>query len=218
MKKWYSPGSLALALVLVLLIISMSVVVTLNFRPLYYHDMKALEISESTGIPEEVIKENYDILIDYNSMFYDGELEFPDFRMSENGRIHFEEVKVIFVAFQKIALATLVLAIVGIVLKARKKDYSYLIPASALSIGIPVVLGVFIALNWDRVFVLFHELMFNNDYWIFDYRTDPIIMILPDKFFMHCAIMILDGVVMGAMICLVVDRVIERRARKRNEK
>ncbi|MBR5228704.1 MAG: TIGR01906 family membrane protein [Firmicutes bacterium] len=217
MKKWYSPGSMALAIVLVLFIISASVVVTLNFRPLYYHDIGALQIVENTGISEEIIRKNYDILIDYNSMFYDGELSFPDFGMSETGRIHFEEVKDIFVGFQKIALVTLIIGAAGIILKARKKDYSYLYPTAILSVGLPAVLGAFIATNWDRAFVLFHEIMFDNDYWIFDYDTDPIINILPDEFFMHCAIMIIGGIVLGAAVCLISGTILNRRKSHKNK-
>ena len=49
MKKglwWVQAG---LAVVLTLAIIGISVVGTLAFRPLYYHDMKALGIAEYTG-------------------------------------------------------------------------------------------------------------------------------------------------------------------------
>ena len=29
---------------------------------------------------------------------------------------------------------------------------------------------------------------FDNDYWLFNSKTDPVIKILPDEFFMHCGI------------------------------
>ena len=46
------------------------------------------------------IKENYQILIHYQSIFYQGKLVFKDFIMSKGGRIHFEEVKRIFEIIQ----------------------------------------------------------------------------------------------------------------------
>ncbi len=52
-----------------LFFISFSVVLVLNFRPLYYHDIEALGIVESSGISEEDIRTNYDTLISYNSIF-----------------------------------------------------------------------------------------------------------------------------------------------------
>ena len=82
-------------------LLTYSVVLVLNFRPLYYHDVQSLHLSKETGLSEEMICRNYDVLIDYN-LFWKGEdtLAFPDFPMSEQGRIHFEEVKRIFVALQ----------------------------------------------------------------------------------------------------------------------
>ena len=211
MKKrlWWAQAGLAL--VLTLAIIGISVVGTLAFRPLYYHDMEALEIAEYSGYPEEEIRENYDALIEYNMAWTDGELKFPTLPMSRNGKIHFEEVKEIFDIFKYLAVLGTVFGVAGIVFMAKKKEYRYLKMTAIISIGLPVVLGIFVALFWDKVFVIFHELFFNNDYWIFDYRTDPIILLLPDEFFMHCAFLIFGGVLLGAIVCLVSYLVLRKR-------
>ena len=103
-----------MALVLTLTIISVSVVFTLAFRPLYYADINALNIPERTGYSEEMIRENYDVLIDYNLSFGEEELEFPSLPMSESGRIHFEEVKDIFNLFKYTAIAGVILSALGI--------------------------------------------------------------------------------------------------------
>jgi integral membrane protein (TIGR01906 family) len=44
--------------------------------------------------------------------------------------------------------------------------------------------------------------MFRNDYWIFDEATDPVIMILPDAFFLHCAVMIILLILIGSLLCM----------------
>ena len=31
-----------------------------------------------------------------------------------------------------------------------------------------------------------HKILFNNDDWLFDYETDPIIYLLPEEFFLTC--------------------------------
>ena len=206
-----------LALILTLAIIGISVVGTLAFRPLYYHDMKALEIAEYSGYPEAEIRENYDALIEYNMAWRDGDLSFPTLPMSENGKTHFEEVKEIFDIFKYLAVFGSILGVAGIVFMAMKKEYRYLKMTAVVSCGLPVVLGIFVALFWDKVFVIFHELFFNNDYWIFDYRTDPIILLLPDEFFMHCAFLIFGGVLFGAAVCLVSYVVLTKRAKKKTE-
>lgn len=86
-------------MIVCLLIISFSVTLTLNFRPLYYADIQHLHIAELSGRNEEDIRQNYDALIDYNSLFNHEPLKFPTCTMSESGRSHFEEVKKIFDLF-----------------------------------------------------------------------------------------------------------------------
>lgn len=215
MKKGLWWAQAGLALVLTLAIIGISVVGTLAFRTLYYHDMQALGIAEYSGYPEAEIRENYDALIDYNMAWRDGVLSFPTLPMSENGKIHFEEVKEIFDIFKYLAVFGSVLGVAGIVFMAMKKEYRYLKMTAIVSCGLPMVLGILVALFWDKVFVIFHELFFNNDYWIFDYRTDPIILLLPDEFFMHCAFLIFGGVLFGAVVCLVSYVVLRKMERKR---
>lgn len=206
MKKGNFVFHTILALVLTLTIISVSVVFTLAFRPLYYLDISALDISEQSGYSEEEIRENYDVLIDYNMSLGKDKLEFPTLAMSEPGRIHFEEVRDIFNIFKYMAMAGVVLSIGGIVFCIRRKEYRYLKLTSILAVALPAVLGLLVALNWDWAFVTFHHIAFDNDYWIFDPLTDPVITILPDTFFMHCALMILGCVVLGSVVCGLVYR------------
>ncbi|MBQ9766719.1 MAG: TIGR01906 family membrane protein [Lachnospiraceae bacterium] len=217
MKKgiwWVQAG---LSLVLTLLIIGVSVIGTLAFRPLYYADMEKLHIAEESGYSKEQIRENYDALIAYNMAWEDGELSFPTLPMSETGKIHFEEVKEIFDFFKYLAVFGGVFGLVGIVVMARLKEYRYLKMTAIVSCALPVVLALLVAAFWDQVFVIFHELFFNNDYWIFNPSTDPVITILPDEFFMHCALMIFGGVLLGAVVCMVVYSVIKHRENRQNE-
>ena len=151
-----------------LFIISFSVVFVAFFKPLYYFDIHHLKLVENTHYTYQQIKENYQILIHYQSIFYQGKLVFKDFIMSKGGRIHFEEVKRIF---------------------------------EILTIAIPLILGFFAFIDFDRLFVMFHQLVFSNDYWLFNPRLDPIINILPENFFMHCFILIVFIVLFSAFIC-----------------
>ena len=126
MKKGIWWAQAGLALVLTLAIIGISMYGTLAFRPLYYHDMKSMELAKHTGYSEAEIRENYDALIDYNLAWSDGDLSFPTLPMSENGKTHFEEVKEIFDIFKYMAVFGGILGVAGIVFMARKKVYDYL--------------------------------------------------------------------------------------------
>ena len=211
MKKRFSPLNILLSLALVLFIISAAVVITLNFRPLYYWDIGLLDIPAYSGMSREEIVQNYDVLIRYNSIFGPKTLDFPTLPMSESGRIHFEEVKVVFNFFEILCMVSGVLSAAGIVNRCKKKNPGYLLLAGILTVGIPAVLAAFIAMNWEKVFILFHKIVFNNDYWIFDPFTDPVILILPDAFFMHCALMILALVVLGSAVCLLLYRHLKKK-------
>ena len=54
---------------------------------------------------------------------------------------------------------------------------------------VPIVLGFFMAIGFDRFFILFHETIFNNEDWLFNPATDPIINVLPEQFVMHSFIL-----------------------------
>jgi integral membrane protein (TIGR01906 family) len=162
-------------------------------------DIKLLNIEATSGLDKETIRENYDALIDYSSPFFRGDLRFPSLAASENGLTHFAEVKDIFTAFYIIAAITLVLGIVIIIYKAKNRDYSYLLTSAVTAIVLPLLLALYMAVDFDRAFVIFHKIFFRNDYWLFDPATDPVITILPDTFFMHSAIMI---IVIVLLFCL----------------
>ena len=206
--------SILLSLILTLTLISLAVVLTLACKPLYYLDIHALHIPETTGYTISEIKANYDAVIDYSLSFGNAPLEFPTFPMSEGGRIHFEEVKNIFNLFKYMAIFGTLTGAAGILRQHRKQSYGYLKLTAILTVALPAIIGATVALNWDWAFVTFHELAFNKDYWIFDPATDPVINILPDAYFLHCAIMILVLVILGSVICGLTYRWTEKKSAK----
>ena len=188
---------------MVLLFVCMATVVVLNFRPLYYFDITHLDIPAISHLSPEEVRSNYDALIAYNSVFFKGELKFPSLAMSPTGRVHFEEVKTIFVAMQ-VAFAVLAVTMpFATIKKVKQKEIAFLKLSALFGIGIPLTLGALVALNWERVFILFHEMVFRNAYWQFNEYTDPVITILPSEFFMHCAIAIIAIVFICSLLCLV---------------
>ncbi len=186
-------------------IISAAVIFTVAFRPLYYMDIDVLHIPESSGYSKEEILENYNELIDYNLSPKQDKLEFPTLPMSEGARIHFREVKEIFQGFLKALILSALIFLPCFFFRLRKRDVHYLRLTGVMTIGLPLLLGTVIAVNWERAFILFHELVFSNDYWLFDPTTDPIIDCLPDAFFFHCAIMILTLILVASIGMIVIS-------------
>ena len=204
------------AIVLMLFIISAAVTITLNFRPLFYFDIDYLDIEAQSGFSKKDIRKNYDALIDYNSMLNHDTLEFPTLPMSEGGRIHFEEVKQIFVAIEYIFIASGIIGLALLLLLICKfKEFLFLKLAAILTIAIPAVLAILLSINWEAAFVTFHHIFFNNDYWLFYPNKDPVILMLPDEFFFHCAAMILILVILGSFISFMIYRILRKKNLKR---
>lgn len=201
--KNFKITDILIGIVFTLLLISIGVIAAVNFRFLYIWDIDNLNISKTSGLEKEVIIENYNTLIDYNSPFYKGDLKFPSLPSSPDGLQHFEEVKNIFTAFYYIAGISFITTLAIILYKRYKKENSYLLVSSITVLVIPIiaVLGSFI--NFDAVFVLFHKIFFRNDLWLFDPAKDPVITILPDTFFLHSLLVIIAFVLLGSILLLI---------------
>ena len=79
---------LTLSIILTLTIISLAVVLTLACKPLYYLDIHALHIPETTGCTISEIKANYDAVIVLDSILSTSILRFKVFRTGyRNGQI-----------------------------------------------------------------------------------------------------------------------------------
>lgn len=174
-----------------LLIIGAAVRITVGFRDLYYYDIDKLKITEMSGMSKQDIKLNYDYLIDYNLNKKVDSFKLPTLPSSEFGKIHFEEVREIIQNVIKLFYICIVVCLFGTILSVKKKNIDILKITSISLIVMPIVVSIPILVDFERSFVVFHELLFSNDYWIFDPALDPVIMMLPEQFFLHAGLMIL---------------------------
>ncbi len=187
-------------------IVCMATTIILYIRPLYYMMVKILDIPEKTGFSYEICKRNYNVLIDYNMIFGPKELVFPDFIMSEHGRIHFEDVKRIFVTMEIIGWAGLPAVLIGYLAAKKTKTFGWLKATIFVALAVVIVVGAGFIIDWDKTFVLMHKILFTNDYWIFYYDQDPVIYILPDMVFLAAGVGILVLITAGLITCGVLYR------------
>lgn len=180
MKKFLNVlFSICISIVIIVGVINF----TVGFKQLYYFDIDYLNISELSGLSKDDIKLNYDYLIDYNLNKNVSEFKLPTLKSSPQGKIHFEEVRNIFQNINKLAKLLLVVSLVGIILSVKNKNIKILKTTSITLIIMPLLLTVPILLNFEKSFIIFHKLLFRNDYWIFNPDLDPVINILPEEFF-----------------------------------
>lgn len=120
---------------------------------------------------------------------------------------HMEDVRGLFLAAIALRRICAVLILLSVLLLAwLRADLKRILPRSVcigcpLFCGILAVLSGIIASDFSRYFVVFHHIFFNNDLWILDPRTDLLINIVPEPFFMDTAARI--AIVYGSSIVIV---------------
>lgn len=188
----------AIGLLFLFFFISVGLCLALYVRPFYYSEID--RISAETGYSPESIKENYDALIDYCNPFFQGELSFPSLPSSPTGLSHFAEVKVVFQLFFVLLLVCPILLAGLIFLEHRRGNDSWLFTAPVIVCILPLIVAVGCSINFSKAFVIFHKIMFRNDDWLFSPTDDPIILLLPERFFLKCALIIIITVFVGCGI------------------
>lgn len=173
---------------LILLIITFSIALTIWFTPLYSWTAQHFNIAEQLEMSHNQLMENYYILLEYLNKPWINELNMPDFPSSESGLFHFYEVKILFWINYIIMGISAVISFFFLRNLQRTDRFWVLIGPFRWAMIVPVVLLGLLAINFDRMFVIFHELLFHNDDWLFNPSTDPIILALPQEFFMYCFI------------------------------
>lgn len=196
---------------LAIFIISGSVIIGLKCKNLYYYDVKKMNISEMSGFTDEDIKLNYDYLIDYNLNKDVGEFNLPTIEYSREGKIHFEEVRSIFQNVKKIFYISAIVSVLGIIISIKNRNIKFLNTTSIITILLPIVVAIPFMINFNYFFIKFHQVVFTNDYWIFDPYTDPVINILPQDVFFHIGIFILAIIISISALLQVAYKILNRK-------
>ena len=75
-----------------------------------------------------------------------------------------------------------------------------LVAGAGVTLGIIGVLGALAATDFSELFVQFHLLSFSNDLWLLDPRTDNLIRLFPQEFFLDSAMRIVLFTVFQALL------------------
>lgn len=208
MKKYWN---LIFSIIFSLFLILGAVRFIIGFRELYYFDIDYLDIPSQIGLSEEEIKLNYDYIIDYNFSKEASEFNMPTIKSSPEGKIHFEEVRDIFINVNNFFILCMIISIIGILINIKNSNFEFLKTTAKSIITIPLVLSLPLLINFNKSFILFHELLFDNDYWIFDPNLDPVIKMLPEEFFFHAGIMILIIILLLSLISYGTYKVVKKK-------
>lgn len=219
--KTNKPLSVLLSILTALTVLSGSIAVPLLCRPFYYAHIGSMGLTEY-GLTVEQIKTAFDQVMDFclglRPDFAAGGLIF-----SASGASHFADVRTLFLLdlwVLGLSLAALAAAFVYCRAKqVRPHCFKGHGPGFWAAVGLGVtflIVGGLAALDFDRAFVLFHALFFpGKDNWLFDWRTDPVILLLPEAFFRNCAILILALLLVWCAILIAADLWANKKRKER---
>lgn len=214
--------ALFLAVATACLVLSASIAVPILCRPFYYAQIGPLGIGEYTGLTREQIRQAYDETLNYCTGL-SGEFSTGVLPWSESGRSHFQDVRGLFLMDFAVLGVSAALLLGDLLLRKRRKVQPYRFlgrgpgfwAAAGLG-GVFSLVGILAALDFDRAFVVFHALFFpGKDNWIFDWRTDAVILILPEEFFRNCAILIVALLLVWCAVLIAADLWVGKQLRPR---
>lgn len=170
--------------------ISLAVVLTLLLSyALFPIDAAFYQVRHLYPISAGALYQNYVELMAYLQFPWIDKLVLTNFPVSASGALHFADVKKLFILAWLLLIVTAPFAIRFLHrLKVKKQNYR-LLWAAQVGLVVPIVIALVASINFDQFFVTFHQLFFRNQDWLFDPATDPIILVLPEEFFMHCFIL-----------------------------
>ena len=146
---------------------------------------------------------NYRELMAYLNFPWVPTLSLSNFPVSTSGAQHFADVKILFELAWGLLIISAPLAIRFWRQLKQSKQRARLYYPSQIAAVVPLVILGLAAIDFDQFFVTFHHLFFQNNNWLFDPATDPIILVLPESFFAYCfglAFLIFEGLMMVGLI------------------
>lgn len=195
MRKPSKLLTLFAALVCVLFSLSAGIAVPILWRGWYYGQMETLRLSETTGFSPETIRAAFDAVMDF--LVKDAPFGTGSLKWSESGMAHFADCKILFrLDFVILTISALLLLVLFLVVRSFPGLFDF--PGKIC--GNPPLLGLFFTavvllifgswalVDFDGLFAAFHALCFpGKTNWVFDWRTDEIILILPERFWANTA-------------------------------
>ena len=154
---------------------------------IYPLEISWLHLTSRVPFQPQTIQHNFNVLMDYLTNPLNQALKMPDFPSSASGIHHFAVVKGLFHLAQGVAVATLPVFYLFWKQVIQKGFLSLYRRGLLIMLSLPLVLGlVGVFIGFEQFFTLFHQILFvGDDTWLFDPAKDPVILILPEDFFLH---------------------------------
>ncbi len=100
---------------------------------------------------------------------------------------HLNDIRRLFRLFDRSWMLLIPAAVMGVIaIRTRdRKGFILGLVLTALAVG---AMATYIALDFDGAFITMHRLLFTNDLWLLDPRTDLLICLMPEEMFISLAV------------------------------
>ena len=216
-----------------LFLISVSVTWAVNDIRLYKHGFDTYDIPLVTGIErDDLVIAARDIRGYFNSTQEPLDVRtriFGEERDLFNQReiVHMADVKRLIWGLYGVGAVTglYLLAFIGLGVLFRRAAIGLATERGALwggglTVGLVIFVGVLSATGFDSLFLFFHEVSFSNDFWKLDARTDFLVRMFPQSFWLDATIFVTLVTVGQATLLLGgvgVVRLLRRRRERRRQ-
>lgn len=170
----------------------LSITTTILMAPYFYHLwLLTPTFTQLTGLSKEAVYNNFYAMWLFLVHPEKREFYLPNLPSSSGAIQHFHEVKAWFMV---LFIATILGLVIFIFLHRKiKKQLFQSVKLNQWFNGaviLPLTILLLAVVSFDQLFLWMHEVLFNNDLWLFDPYTDPIIELLPQSFFFGCLVVI----------------------------
>lgn len=193
------------------LIITLTISITLNFSFVYKNEIDKLNLVYSTNLSKETLYKNYKYLITYLNSPKSTELSIPDFKNSYNGEYHFKQVRLLVHTNYIVNIISLFISTLFIIYSFKNNLLNKIKRPILIIMTFPILLLLIFLLDFNWFFNFFHKILFNNSYWIFNTSTDPVITMLPEKFFMDIfsvSLLIYEVICVFILFIIIIPKII----------
>ena len=161
-----------------------------SYNKKYFHrSYEKYNIEKVTNVPMNELLSITDNIILYLKNKGGDELLSPFF--NEREILHMRDVQGLFDLARWIKYICIILSTTMLIYFNKKKDYMIL--GKSMLFGLFInhilfgILAILASIDINRYFTYFHLLFFSNDLWILNPKTDLMIQMLPEEFFMGMA-------------------------------
>ena len=111
---------------------------------------------------------------------------------NDKEKLHMQDVKELFKLARSLSILCIIIIIMLFMLNLNNlRTLSILLYKSMAILTILFLsFAIFISTSFERYFIHFHEIFFNNELWLLDYDVDMLIRILPLSFFIDISAVI----------------------------